>query len=186
MPGDICMWMQWRRACDSPQQRTQRVLKVPNAEPLLIPAVFFLPQLPWGFLCKCSYLEWYWDTEVYCLLSLLYYETMSGFRLNFLFQVTLCWEPWMCFSGSTVSSLPRGLLLTAHLVIYSRRAVTMRGKSLPLPCPHEFPRGWCARRHLLPIFIRHTAVWGSFPPPCSSSKISLTRKTTKSLLPTEW
>lgn len=102
---------------------------------------------PWRFLSPAECVSLWIDTEMqsYTACSkagMPYYKTMSGFRLNFLIQVTLCCESWMCFSTSTVSNLPGEL--TAHSVIHSRRAVTMRRESLPLLCPHEFTWGWCA------------------------------------------
>lgn len=81
---------------------------------------------------------------------------MSGFRLNFLSQMTPCCQTGVYFSLPSVARLSGEL--TAHLAAHSRRTVTGWRESLVLFCPPEPPRdvGVLPVLHTAPFTHRHT------------------------------
>lgn len=78
--------------------RENPVIRTCDAEPQFFPPVSLL-HTPLGVSYTSGVMCWRWVAALHCLLSLVYYKTMSGSRLNFLVQVTLCWELWMSCSS---------------------------------------------------------------------------------------
>lgn len=143
------------------------------------PCRFLSPTAPREVsLYKCSYLGWYWDAELYCLLSQLYYKTMSGFRLNFLVQVTLCWEPRM----APPWALSQGAAARGPFSDSLQESCHQEGKVTPTPLPSWIHMRLVCLRSTAYIHQTHSSL-RSLPPLCSnSSKISLTRQRTESLI----
>ena len=90
LPGDICIRKKWRRASDRKLSHKSIWCSISiNPCHILSPMAYL--RLFFTIVSLC------WGAELYCLLSQLYSKTMSGFRSNFLVQVTLSREPWTRF-----------------------------------------------------------------------------------------